>query len=47
MSKIQDSNYIFSLENISISIKGTIPLKVNLKVKKGDFVIIKGKNSSW
>ena len=46
MSKIQDSNYIFSLENISISIKGTIPLKVNLKVKKGDFVIIKGKNSS-
>ncbi len=46
MSKILDSNYIFSLENISISIKGTIPLKVNLKVKKGDFVIIKGKNSS-
>ena len=37
---------IFSLENISINIKGVRPLNVNLKVNYGDFVIIKGKNSS-
>ena len=46
MNKIQAQNYIFSLEDISIAIKGEIPLKVSLKVKNGDFIIIKGKNSS-
>ena len=46
MNKVDTQNYIFSLENISISIKGEIPLKVSLKVKNGDFIIIKGKNSS-
>ncbi len=33
MNKINTQNYIFSLENISIAIKGEIPLKVSLKVK--------------
>ena len=46
MNKIHTQNYIFSLEDISIAIKGEIPLKVSLKVKNGDFIIIKGKNSS-
>ena len=46
MNKVDTQNYIFSLENISIAIKGEIPLKVSLKVKNGDFIIIKGKNSS-
>ena len=46
MNNIHTQNYIFSLENISIPMKGEIPLKVSLKVKKGDFIIIKGKNSS-
>ena len=46
MNKVDTQNYIFSLENISIGIKGEIPLKVSLKVKNGDFIIIKGKNSS-
>ena len=46
MNKINTQNYIFSLEDIAIAIKGEIPLKVSLKVKYGDFVIIKGKNSS-
>ena len=46
MNKINTQNYIFSLEDISIAIKGEIPLKVSLKVKNGDFIIIKGKNSS-
>ena len=46
MSKTGAQNYIFSLEDISIEIKGEIPLKVSLNVKKGDFIIIKGKNSS-
>ena len=46
MNKIPTQNYIFSLEDISIAIKGAIPLKVSLKVKNGDFIIIKGKNSS-
>ena len=46
MNKINTQNYIFSLEDIAIAIKGEIPLKVSLKVKNGDFVIIKGKNSS-
>ena len=46
MNKIPTQNYIFSLEDISITIKGAIPLKVSLKVKNGDFIIIKGKNSS-
>ena len=46
MNKIHTQNYIFSLENIPIAIKGEIPLKVSLKVKNGDFIIIKGKNSS-
>ena len=46
MNKIHSQNYIFSLEDISIAIKGEIPLKVSLKVKNGDFIIIKGKNSS-
>ena len=46
MNKIHTQNYIFSLEDISITIKGEIPLKVSLKVKNGDFIIIKGKNSS-
>ena len=46
MNKTQPHKYIFSLEDISISIKGEIPLKVSLNVKNGDFIIIKGKNSS-
>ena len=46
MNKINTQNYIFSLEDISIAIKGEIPLKVSLNVKNGDFIIIKGKNSS-
>ena len=46
MNNIHTQNYIFSLEDISIPMKGEIPLKVSLKVKKGDFIIIKGKNSS-
>ena len=46
MNKTYTQNYIFSLEDISIAIKGGIPLKVNLKVNNGDFIIIKGKNSS-
>lgn len=46
MNKVDTQNYVFSLENISIAIKGEIPLKVSLKVKNGDFIIIKGKNSS-
>lgn len=46
MNKVDTQNYIFSLENIPIAIKGEIPLKVSLKVKNGDFIIIKGKNSS-
>ena len=46
MNKIPTQNYIFSLEDISITIKDAIPLKVSLKVKNGDFIIIKGKNSS-
>ena len=46
MSETGAQNYIFSLEDISIEIKGEIPLKVSLNVKKGDFIIIKGKNSS-
>ena len=46
MNKDQTQKYIFSLEDISIAIKGGIPLKVNLKVNNGDFIIIKGKNSS-
>ena len=46
MNKVGTQNYIFSLENIPIAIKGEIPLKVSLKVKNGDFIIIKGKNSS-
>ena len=46
MNKINTQNYIFSLEDISIAIKGETPLKVSLKVKNGDFIIIKGKNSS-
>ena len=46
MNKIHSQNYIFSLEDISIAIKGEIPLKVSLKVKNGDFIIIKGRNSS-
>ena len=46
MNKVDTQNYIFSLENIPIAIKGEIPLKVSLKVKNGDFIIIKGRNSS-
>ena len=46
MNKDQTQKYIFSLEDISIAIQGEIPLKVSLKVKNGDFIIIKGKNSS-
>ena len=46
MNKIHTKSYIFSLEDISIAIKGEIPLKVSLKVKNGDFIIIKGRNSS-
>ena len=46
MNKTQTQKYIFSLEDISIAIQGEIPLKVSLKVKNGDFIIIKGKNSS-
>ena len=46
MNNIHTQNHIFSLEDISIAIKGEIPLKVSLKVKNGDFIIIKGKNSS-
>ena len=46
MNKTQSKNYIFSLEDISIAIKGETPLKVSLRVNKGDFIIIKGKNSS-
>ena len=46
MNKIDTQNYIFSLEDISIAIKGEIPLKVSLKVKNRDFIIIKGRNSS-
>ena len=46
MNKTYTQNHIFSLEDISIAIKGGIPLKVNLKVNNGDFIIIKGKNSS-
>ena len=39
MSETGAQNYIFSLEDISIEIKGEIPLKVSLNVKKGDFII--------
>ena len=46
MNNIHTQNHIFSLEDISIAIKGEKSLKVSLKVKKGDFIIIKGKNSS-
>ena len=46
MNNSQTQKYIFSLEDISIAIKGETSLKVNLKVKNGDFIIIKGKNSS-
>ena len=46
MNKKNTQNYIFSLEDISITIQGEIPLKVSLKVKNGDFIIIKGRNSS-
>ena len=46
MNKTYTQNYLFSLEDVSIAIKGGIPLKVNLKVNNGDFIIIKGKNSS-
>jgi cell division transport system ATP-binding protein len=46
MNRVDIQKYIFCLENISIAIKGEIPLKVSLKVKNGDFIIIKGKNSS-
>ena len=41
MSKTGAQDYIFSLEDISLEIKGEIPLKVSLDVKKGDFIIIK------
>ena len=44
MNNIHTQNHIFSLEDISIAIKGEKSLKVSLKVKKGDFIIIKGKN---
>lgn len=46
MNKTYTQNYLFSLEDVSIAIKGGIPLNVNLKVNNGDFIIIKGKNSS-
>ena len=46
MNKAQTQKYIFSLEDISIGIKGEIPLRVSLKVKSGDYIIIKGRNSS-
>jgi ABC-type lipoprotein export system ATPase subunit len=37
---------IFNLENISISIENRVSLNINLKVNKGDFIIIKGNNAS-
>lgn len=37
---------IFNLENISVSIKNRVSLDINLKVNKGDFIIIKGNNAS-
>ncbi len=37
---------IFNLENISISIENRVSLDINLKVNRGDFIIIKGNNAS-
>ncbi len=37
---------IFYFKDISIPVGGNAPLKVSLKINKGDYVIIKGRNSS-
>ena len=43
---MNENSPIFYFKDISIPVGGNTPLKVSLKINKGDYVIIKGRNSS-